>query len=176
MRSSTTRSRTLLVVVSMVWLGAAGVVGQSEDAIVKQFVGTWRLVSTTRTVADGASTVTKGSGYIIYTDTGHMCAVLTPPDRPKWNIERPNGQTTNPAEALSAITGSDAYCSRVEVHAKEGYVLHHVEVSVRPNLVGVTRKRSFEFQGANRVVLRVDPSELPPPAVEVGLTWERVQK
>jgi hypothetical protein len=168
--------RRFLVVACMLWLGAAGVGGPSEDSIAKQFVGTWRLVSQTRTVADGTSTAFNNSGFLIYTDTGHMCAVLTPRDRPKWNIERPNAWTTNPAEALSAVTGSDGYCSQVEVNAKEGYALHHVEVSLRPNLIGATRKRSFEFDGPNRVVLRIDSSELTPPTVENKLVWERVQK
>jgi hypothetical protein len=149
---------------------------QSEGSLARQLVGTWRLVSTTQRDTDGSTRVIKGHGYLIYTDTGHMCAVLTPPDRPKWKIARPNGQTTDPAEALSAITGSDAYCSRVEINARGGNVQHHVEVSVRPNLVGVIRRRSFTFDGPNRVILKVDPAELPPPRAEVALTWERVQK
>ena len=57
----------------------------------------------------------------------------------------------------------------------EGFVLHHVEVAVRPNLVHVTRKRWFTFEGPNRVTLRIDPSELTPPTVEGTVIWERVQ-
>ena len=103
-----------------------------------------------------------------------MCAVLMDPNRPKWKLSNPYAVTTDESEALSAVRGSDAYCSRVEVHAKEGFVLHHVEDAVRPNLVGVTRKRWFSFEGPNRVVLRIDAPALAPPVVEGTLTWERV--
>jgi hypothetical protein len=114
------------------------------------------------------------SGFIIYTDTNHMCSVSMDPDRPQWQLSSPFGLTTNESEALSAIRGSDGYCSTVEVHASEGFVLHHVEAAVRPNLVGVTRKRWFAFDGPNRVALRIDTSELTPPVVDATLIWERV--
>ena len=70
----------------------------------------------------------------------------------------------------------NAYCARVEVRADEGYVLHHVEVDKSPNMIGRTRKRWFTFQGADRLALRMDPSELAPPVVESTLLWERIRK
>jgi hypothetical protein len=64
----------------------------------------------------------------------------------------------------------------VEIHAKEGYVIHHAEVDISPERVGKDKKRWFKFDGPNRVSLRIDPPELAAPVVESTLIWERVVK
>jgi hypothetical protein len=91
------------------------------------------------------------------------------PNAPKWKSE----QDPTPAELAASRTG--AYCSTVEVHANEGYVIHHVEIAEVPNVVGRARKRWFTFQGPNRIVLRVDTPELVAPVAESTLIWERVR-
>ena len=108
--------------------------------------------------------------YIIYTDTGHMCYVAMDPNRPKRKSET----APTPEERLSEVMGFGTYCGSVEIHAKEGFVIHHVEIDVNPTRVGQNRKRWFTFQGPNRVSLRIDAP--PPPFVEITLIWERVQK
>jgi hypothetical protein len=144
---------------------------QSEDVIAGQFVGMWRLVSWPQRLADGTTRQNPASvAYIVYTDTSRMCYVGMDPNRPKWKSE--TAPTTD--EALSGIMGLGAYCGTVEVHAKEGFVVHHVEIDISPNRVGRDRKRWFTFQGPNRVSLRVDAPA--PPFVESTLIWERVQK
>jgi hypothetical protein len=145
---------------------------QSEADIAKQFVGTWRLVSWPERLADGTMRQNPQSfAYLIYTDTGHMCFVGMTSNRPKWKL--PFAPT--PDEALSAAyPSSEGYCANVEIHAKEGYVIHHVELDTLPNGVGTDRKRWFTFEGPNRVRLRMDATY--PPAVESTLIWERVVK
>jgi len=147
---------------------------QSQDnGIAKQFVGMWRLASRTQRLADGATRQNPISvAYIIYTDTGHMCYVGMNPNRPRWKSKT----APTPEEALSGITGFGAYCATVEIHAKEGFVVHHVEIEKSPNIVGSARKRWFTFQGAHRVSLRIDPPELVSPIVQDVLIWERVMK
>jgi hypothetical protein len=133
----------------------------------------WRLASRTERLADGTTRQhPNNTGYIIYTDTGHMCYVAMNPNRSRWKSET----APTPEEALSGITGLGAYCATVEIHAKEGFVVHHVEIERSPNIVGRARKRWFTFQGPNRVALRVDTPELNSPVVEDTLTWDRVQK
>jgi Lipocalin-like domain len=146
---------------------------QPQGDIAKQFVGMWRLVSWTERLPDGTTRQSPRSvGYIIYTDTGHMCYVSMNPNRPRWKSEA----APTAEEALSGITGLGAYCATVEIHAKEGFVIHHVEIERSPNFVGRARKRWFTFQGPNRVSLRIDTPELTSPVVESILTWERVVK
>ncbi len=169
--------RYVLAIVVILGTMNGATTARAQGDVAQQFVGTWRLISYTQRLADGTTRQGPTSeGFIIYTDTDYMCSVSMDPGRPKWQLSSPFGVTTNGSEALSAIRGSDGYCSRVEVHANEGVVLHHVEAAVRPNLVGVTRKRSFVFEGPNRVALSIDASELTPPVVDGTLIWERVVK
>lgn len=143
---------------------------QSQDDIAKQFVGMWRLVSWPQRLPDGTTRQDPRSvAYIIYTDTGHMCSVGMDPNRPRWKSTVPS-----PEEASSGIQGMYAYCATVEIHAKEGYVIHHVQIDSSPNVVETDRKRWFTFQGPNRVSLRTDPPNTG--TVESTLIWERVVK
>jgi hypothetical protein len=147
---------------------------QSAADVARQFVGTWRLVSWTQRLADGTTRPDpRNVGYIIYTDAGYMCYTSMAANRPLWASD--NGPTGAEAVATMGVP-FNAYCAKVEVHADEGFVLHHVEVDKSPNMIGRTRKRWFTFQGPNRVALRMDPSELTLPVVESTLLWERVQK
>ncbi|MEQ1726924.1 MAG: lipocalin-like domain-containing protein, partial [Vicinamibacterales bacterium] len=111
-------------------------------------------------------------GYITYSDAARMCYVATNPNRLKWTSET----APTPAEALNAITGLAAYCAAVDIHLADGFIVHHVEIDRSPNRVGQDLKRWFMFQGPDRLVFRVDASELELPVVEDVLVWERVRK
>jgi hypothetical protein len=112
--------------------------------------------------------------YVIYPDTRHMCYVAMDPNRPR----RKSATAPTPEEALSGIgsTGFSAYCASVEIHAKEGFVVHHVEIEKSPNIVGRARKRWFTFDGTKHLSLRIDTPELTASVVEDTLIWERVVK
>jgi hypothetical protein len=176
----------LLVAVGILVLGGGSFQthAQSPDdvAMAKQLVGMWRLVSNPMRSADGTTRQSRLSkSYIIYTDTKpvRMCYVATDPNRPKWNSET----APTESEAISgAVNGSYSYCSTVEIHAKEGFVIHHVEIASVPNHIDRNWKRWVTFEGPNRVSLRIDPPELQrgtfpalATAVESTLIWERVQ-
>jgi len=148
---------------------------QDEASVSRQFVGMWRLVSWTQRLDDGTTMQNPLSvAYIVYTDTSHMCFVAMNPSRPKWKLEA--APTPEEIESGLGNGGFYAYCATVEVHAKEGFVLHTVEIDKSPNRVGATRKRWFTFQGPNRIALRIDSSENNPRVVESTLIWERIQK
>src|SRR5690349_18968723 len=145
---------------------------RAQDEFAAQLLGMWRLVSWEQRLADGTIRQAPNSvGYIVYTDTGHMCYVGMNPNRPKWKSSTPTE-----SEAFSGIMGMGAYCAGVEVHASEGFVLHHVEIERVPNNVGMVRKRWFTFDGPNRLSLKIDTPELILPIVESTLRWERVTK
>ncbi|PYU18340.1 MAG: hypothetical protein DMG30_28295 [Acidobacteria bacterium] len=100
-----------------------------------------------------------------------MCATIMNPNQPKWK----SATVPTREEAKSTMESFIAYCSRVEVHAKEGFVLHYVEVAKNPNNIGKTWKRWSKFEGPNRLILRIDSTENTPPVVESTLVWERVE-
>lgn len=146
---------------------------QDDASVAKQMHGMWRLVGWTQRATDGTSRPgPTDAGYLIYTDVNRMCAVMMDSKRPKW----PAGAPASVNDAVSRFSGFISYCAVVEVHATEGFVLHHVDMERSPNIVGTTRKRWFRFEGANRLVLRIDPAELGAGATDSILTWERVQK
>ncbi len=146
---------------------------QDDAAVAKQFLGMWKLVSWTQRTADGATRPgTTDTGYLVYTDVGRMCAVMMDSTRAKWALEPPK---TVP-EAMARSAGFVSYCASVEVHARDGFVLHHVDVERNPGIVGTIRKRGFTFQGPDRLILKVDPAELQASTVESTLVWERVRK
>ncbi|MEO8681653.1 MAG: lipocalin-like domain-containing protein [Vicinamibacterales bacterium] len=159
-------------------IGGATTVGSASDTqtdatIAGQFLGMWRLVSWNQRAADGTNRPGQtDAGYLIYTDVNRMCAVMMDSKRPKW----PSGAPATVDDAMARFSGFISYCAAVELHAAEGFILHHVDIERSPNIVSTVRKRWFRFEGPNRLVLRIDPSELGGGATESTLTWERVQK
>ena len=149
--------------------------GQTANSLRSQLVGTWRLVSATQRLADGTvrpdpQTGPKGVGYLIYTDTGHVCVVVNNPERSRWA----SVQAPTEANLRNAFDGLVAYGGTFEVNEAERYVVHHIEVDRVPNLTGTDRKRFCSFSG-NRLVLRAAPP-LPSNVKEWIIVWERVGK
>jgi hypothetical protein len=146
------------------------------SSVAKDLVGLWKLVRIEVHQPNGRITPDPdlgphAVGYIFYDSTGHMGAQLMNPDRPKWKSE----ERPTPDEAMASISGYDAYSGTYEVHASEGYVVHHPEVSLDPKGVGQAWKRKFELSGNQ---LRLTP----PPWKSYGgetldetLVWERVR-
>jgi hypothetical protein len=96
-----------------------------------------------------------------------MCFLSMNPKRPQWKSEA----APTAEEGLSAIRGFGAYCVTIENHANEGFMLRHYEINQTPNTVGRATKRWYTFQGADRMSLRVDASELNQPVVENTFVW-----
>ena len=152
--------------------GHASVMAQSALPPAAQLVGTWRLVATQQRLADGTvrpepGLGPRGVGYVMYSDTGRVCAFLSNPDRPKWKSQNAPSEP----ELRAALDSMVAYCGSYEVNDTDGYVLHHVEMDKVPNVAGTDRKRYFTLSG-NRLVLR--PSPLPEGIKEWTVEWERL--
>jgi len=137
-------------------------------------VGTWRLVSATQHMADGTerpdpNVGAHALGYIIYTPTGQVCAMLGNRDRARWAI----GDQPTQTEAMAIPENMVAYCGTYTVNEAGGFVLHHVELDLSPNRTGTDRKRFFTISG-DRLVLRPAPP-LPKGVQDWRVTWQRVQ-
>ena len=162
----------LTLVAVLMWSGQAAVTAQGAASLHAQLVGTWRLVATRQVLADGTAGPElalgpRGVGYIMYSDTGRICAFLSNPDRPRWKAQ--NAPTD--AEVRAAFDGVVAYCGTYEVNEPEKYVVHHIEMDKVPNLAGTDRKRYVTLTG-NRLLLR--PSPLPEGIKEWTIEWERL--
>ena len=170
--------RTISWVGILALAGSLGFEGraQTNEAVEKQLVGAWRLVSATQRLANGTIRPSPAygehqAGYMIYTDTHMMCSVNVNQDRPKW--ASPGAPTEG--EMKAAFAGFGAYCATYTVNAAEKSVTHHVQFDKSPNAAGSDRKRFFTLEG-NRLVLKIDPKENAGDVVENTIIWERVAK
>lgn len=136
-------------------------------------VGAWRLESTVQRFEDGTVRPSplygpNGVGYLIYSASGHMCAILADPSRERW--ASPDEPTD--ADLRSTHAHLVAYCGPYTVREEDGIVLHHIELHTTPNYAGDVAARRARLDGS-RLVLQPLPDELPPGMLEYTLTWVR---
>ena len=115
-----------------------------------QFVGAWKLVSTEEKLKDGTSRPYQdvgahGTGYLMYSADGHMCAELSGADRGKWNVPPTTGQKA------AAVDTFSAYCGRFEVDEVNHVMWHYPELALDPNFVATKQRRPYRFEG-NRLI------------------------
>lgn len=94
-------------------------------------------------------------GYLIYTPSGRMSAVLMAAHRAK--LDAPNGTGSTQQELTESLENFLSYAGRYEVRGN--HVFHHVEVSVFTNLVGTTLERQFTLEG-DTLTIRTLPPEI----------------
>jgi len=141
----------------------------------EQFCGTWRLLSWTIAQADGAvidSPLGRDArGWIMYHSAGHMSVALMRPDNPKFASDDLSEAT--PEEIKAAFRGYVGYCGSYEVNEREGFVIHRLQMSWFPNLVGTEQKRFFAFAG-DRLTLKTPPMTLLGKDQVHRLVWQRL--
>lgn len=172
-RIFTLKTRILVataLIIAFLCSGTTSAKSPENSNLEKQFIGMWRLVSWEKEYSDGTvKQELRSKSYLIYTDTGHVCWVATDPNRTIWA-----GEPTQEQKA-EAFDGLGFYCALVELNVDKGYVIHQLELARSQNAVGIMLKRWFSFDGQDRLLLRVEPSENEPPLVESRLVWERVK-
>jgi len=143
-------------------------------------VGTWKLISATAIQSDGRinSEVygVNPSGYITYTEAGHMMVMFSRSDRAPLSqaIHSPlSGEmSTVPVEELAqAFTGFSAYAGTYTIEGNT--VSHRLTLASIPNRVGTTLTRTFTTTG-DRITLRTPETILDGIATVFELSWARV--
>jgi hypothetical protein len=135
-------------------------------------IGTWRLISWENRSVDGQSSYPLGKdavGYIMYNEDGYMSVAIMRPDRMKFVAGDLLGGSTE--EKVRAADSYVSYCGRYEFWGDT--VVHHVELSLFPNWVGVEQERLVELRG-NRLTLSTRPILLGGNQQTAHLVWERV--
>ena len=138
-----------------------------------QFLGTWKLVSSEETLKDGTVRPFRelgphGVGYLIYAADGHMCAVLTNPDRPRWD------DPPTAAQATAAIEGLAAYAGRFEIDEANHVMWHYPEVAWKPDYVGTEQARPYRFDG-DRLIFSGKAPEASPDADRWTIVWVKTR-
>jgi hypothetical protein len=139
----------------------------------EELIGTWRLVSWVVQDENGKISHPYGEqpvGQLIYDASGNMSAAIMRPGRPRFATSDKFRGTTE--ETIEAFDGFEAYFGIYQVNEGEETVIHHVEGSLFPNLVGLTLKRFVKLSG-NRLVLSTPPTRYGGSKVTAVLVWER---
>ena len=104
-------------------------------------VGTWRLASFELSSADGKVHHPFGedvAGHIIYGEDGYMSVTMSAASRPRCAAK--DLRLASMEEKAAATDTYVSYSGRYEIQGDR--VLHHVEVSLFPNWVGITHERT----------------------------------
>ena len=136
-------------------------------------VGTWSLISWETRSVDGQKISypfgREAAGYIMYNADGYMSVAITRPNRERFDAgDLLSGSTEEKAHAASTYM---SYCGQYEFQGET--VVHHVELSLFPNWVGVEQERLVELRG-NRLTLSTRPILLGGELQTAHLIWERV--
>jgi hypothetical protein len=142
--------------------------------IASEFVGAWRLVSYSAVPSSGETIYPMGPnacGCIIYEAGGRMAVQIGNPDRAAFASGDPHAATD--AEARSAFRGYLAYFGSYTVDAGRGVVVHHLEMSLDPNWIGVDQVRYFSLQGG-RLTLKTPLMVMGGVERVSSLVWEKL--
>jgi len=163
------------LILATLLLTGAGIAQQPKpNPALRSFVGTWRLVSSTEVLPDGTSRPygfgPHAQGYLMYDATGHVCAQVVDPDRPKWvDPDHPTAQ-----EVKIAYDGFGGYCGTYTVDEKAHTVAHIPEVSLDPNLVAQAKQRNYRFDGDKLIYSGTEKLE-PIGESHWTMVWEKVK-
>ena len=136
-------------------------------------IGTWRLISWETRSVDGQKISyplgKDAAGYIMYNEDGYMFVAISRPNRQKFTVGDLLGGSAE--EKAQAVDNYVSYCGRYEFHGDT--VIHHVDLSLFPNWVGVEQVRLVELRG-DRLMLSTRPILLGGMQQTAHLIWERV--
>lgn len=119
-------------------------------------VGAWTLETFDAIDADGSRKPRFGKnpvGYLIYTATGRMSAVLSAVRRP--DFVSPDGTSKTTAARTEAISEFLAYAGTYRVRGNR--VFHTVQTGVFTDLMGKTLERDFRIEGDKLTIETVPP-------------------
>jgi hypothetical protein len=143
-----------------------------EYNVLNQFVGTWKLISFEFKSSDNQSTYPLGQdavGYLIYSEVGYMSVALMKAERTPFVSGDIRASTLE--EKIHAADTYFSYCGRYEI--QENKIIHHVEVSSFPNLVGTDQERLFQFED-NNLILSTPPFLVDDKLQTSLVIWKRV--
>jgi len=139
----------------------------------QKLVGTYKLISSTRTMVDTGQveTYAKEQGFITYGDDGRMLVLVLRGDRPKpESIEKmTDQQRADLFRTLNAYGGTYSFDGKT--------MEHHIDISANEVWTGTTQIRDVKVDG-ERLIYTTRPA----PFVGDGkmsfqtLIWEKVKK
>jgi hypothetical protein len=154
-------------------LNAAGAEPLPESA--RPLIGRWSLLSWEGRDDSGALVSHGGDrplGELIYLPSGRMAVQI------QWDERRPLGSREldagdEPARA-EALSTYNAYAGTFSLPA-DGVVVHHVELSLRPDQVGMEKRRDYTLDG-EVLTLRTQPVRSGDSLASSELRWQLAER
>jgi hypothetical protein len=146
---------------------------QDVEAVKKQLLGTWKMVSVIREeIPSGAKTDLFGPnpvGYITYGPDNRMMVILVRSDRKK-----PTGNVATASEAEALFRSVTSYAGSYTIEGDK--LTHHVDVSWNESWTGTKQTRFYKFDG-DKVILSTPQSPDPVDGkISVrSLVWQKVK-
>ncbi len=151
-----------------------GPAASAQTPLREQLVGTWMLVSSERTRADGTMYLPYGahpSGTLMFQRNGRFAAILINSNVPKYASN--SREQPTPEEALAAAKGTNAFFGTYSVDENARTFVFHIDSSSNyPNANGANQMRMIrDLTDTTLVYFNADPPNSGALAV---LTWRRV--
>jgi len=111
----------------------------------KALIGTWKLVSQQHRDTEGNIFYPRGEdaiGQLMYSADGYMCATIMSANRKRFQSGGLFSGGTD-VEKTEAMDSFMAYCGRYRIESNK--IIHVVEISLFPNLVGNEEIRYYEM-------------------------------
>lgn len=147
MKTNTLSRKNLLEIAAS--FGAFAALGGAADAapaaVAQGVPGAWKLESFDVVEPGKPNKPRFGNaplGYLIYTPSGKVSAILAAVQRPKFDSANVTAEAECQGQMLADFL---AYAGSYEVRGDR--VFHHVEVSVFTDLIGKTLERQFTIAG-----------------------------
>jgi hypothetical protein len=148
--------------------GGAEVTVTAAEEIRAALLGGWRLLSLRNVQPDGTVLYPLGPdaiGQLVYTENGRMSAQLLRPGPSPFQAG--NAQQATDKEKLAAYANFAGYYGSFRIDAEAGAVIHEVEGSSFPNLIGTDQVRCYHVDG-DRLDLEADS-----PPGRSYLSWQK---
>jgi hypothetical protein len=136
------------------------------------FDGTWQLVSTTQTMADGSTRPDPDIGdhgvgqLMLDASNGRMCVTVANGDRTRWA----DALQPTDAEVRESMTRMVAYCGTWSVDTAKQELVYKLEIDRSPNQQGTERRRQYVWKGDH---LLLNPTPLPEGVTKWEIEWKR---
>jgi hypothetical protein len=148
----------------------------AEDSLKSKLLGAWRLTSYLAESPSGEAIYPLGSdatGYIIYTQDGHMSATVMRATRPKFSSTDVMSGTIE--EHATAAAGYLSYAGTYEIDEANGIVIHHIKTALIPNWIGNDFKRKVLLDQDKLELRALAPSLVGGEMRLVRVLWERAR-
>jgi Lipocalin-like domain len=141
----------------------------AELEIRNKLLGAWRLVSWEQVQDDGTIVYPLGAdaaGQLMYTAADRVSAQLVRTQQAPFASD--DWQQATAEEMCEAWPSYFGYFGTFSIDLEQGAVIHHIEGSWFPNLIGSEQVRRFSFEG-ERLVLHADTAW-----GAVRIVWDKV--